>query len=152
MRDQSQLSLILMDIDFFKEFNDHYGHLAGDDCLRQVASVLGEVVQRPGDLAARYGGEEFACILPDTDLNGALVIAHGVRDRMAEASIPHYYSSAADHVTLSFGVAALVPESGQTPSLLIQLADDLLYSAKQGGRDRILSWQRGASRGKARAS
>ena len=151
MRDQSLLSLILMDIDFFKEFNDHYGHLAGDDCLRQVANVLSEIVRRPGDLAARYGGEEFMCILPSTDLNGAMKIAHTVRDRLAEASIPHYYSSATDHVTLSFGVATLVPESGQTPSLLIQLADDLLYSAKQNGRDRILSWQRAPSRVKAQA-
>jgi diguanylate cyclase (GGDEF)-like protein/PAS domain S-box-containing protein len=150
MRDQSLLSLILMDIDFFKEFNDHYGHLAGDDCLRQVANVLSEIVRRPGDLAARYGGEEFACILPSTDLNGAMKIAHTVRDRLAETSIPHYYSSVADHVTLSFGVATLVPESGQTPSLLIQLADDLLYSAKQNGRDRILSWQRARSRQNAR--
>ena len=151
MRDQSLLSLILMDIDFFKEFNDHYGHLAGDDCLRQVANVLSEIVRRPGDLAARYGGEELACILPSTDLNGAIKIANTVRDRLAEASIPHYYSSVADHVTLSFGVATLVPESGQAPSLLIQLADDLLYSAKQNGRDRILSWQRAPSREKVRA-
>jgi diguanylate cyclase (GGDEF)-like protein len=151
MRDRSLLSLILMDIDFFKEFNDHYGHLAGDDCLRQVAKVLNEIARRPGDLAARYGGEEFACILPSTDLNGAMLIANTVRDRLAEVSIPHYYSSAADHVTLSFGVATLVPEIGQTPSLLIQLADDLLYSAKQNGRDRIVSWQRAPSRGKAQA-
>ena len=151
MRDRSLLSLILMDIDFFKEFNDHYGHLAGDDCLRQVARVLNEIARRPGDLAARFGGEEFACILPNTDLNGAMAIANTVRDRLAEASIPHYYSSVADHVTLSFGVATLVPETGQTPSLLIQLADDLLYSAKQNGRDRILSWQRAPSGENARA-
>ena len=148
MRDQSLLSLILMDIDFFKEFNDHYGHLAGDDCLRQVANVLSEIVRRPGDLVARYGGEEFACILPSTDLRGALAIANTVRNRLEQAAVPHYYSSVADHVTLSFGVATLVPETGQTPSLLIQLADDLLYSAKQNGRDRILSWQRTPSREK----
>jgi diguanylate cyclase (GGDEF)-like protein/PAS domain S-box-containing protein len=148
MRDQSLLSLILMDIDFFKEFNDHYGHLAGDDCLRQVANVLSEIVRRPGDLVARYGGEEFACILPSTDLKGAIAVANTVRNRLAEASIPHYYSSVADHVSLSFGVATLIPETGQTPSLLIQLADDLLYSAKQNGRDRILSWQRVPSREK----
>jgi len=142
MRDQTHLSLILMDIDFFKEFNDHYGHLAGDDCLRQVASVLSEIVRRPGDLAARFGGEEFACILPDTDLNGATNIAGSVRNKIAEANIPHFFSSVADHVTLSFGVATLTPENGQIPSRLIQLADDLLYSAKQNGRDQIRSWQK----------
>jgi len=99
---------------------------------------------------ARYGGEEFACILPSTDLKGAIAVANTVRDRLAETSIPHYYSSVADHVTLSFGVATLVPETGQTPSLLIQLADDLLYSAKQNGRDRILSWQRAPARERSR--
>ncbi len=142
MRDQSLLSLILLDIDFFKEFNDHYGHLAGDDSLRQVAAVLREVVQRPGDLAARYGGEEFACVLPDTGANGAVTLAHSIRNRIGEANIPHFFSSVADHLTLSFGVATLIPKRGQSPSDLIQLADDLLYAAKQGGRDQVRSWSR----------
>jgi len=147
MRDQTVMSLILMDIDFFKEFNDHYGHLAGDDCLRQVAQALKDVVLRPGDLAARYGGEEFACVLPDTDSKGAVTLAHKVRERVAQMSIPHYFSSVADHVTLSFGVASLAPERADTPSHLIQLADDLLYSAKQGGRDQVKSWRQ-ATRGR----
>ena len=112
MRDQSLLSLIFMDIDFFKEFNDHYGHLAGDDCLRQVASVLREVVHRPGDLAARYGGEEFACVLPDTDLSGAATLAYRIRDRMTDLNIPHFFSSVADRLTLSFGVATVDPRKG----------------------------------------
>ena len=147
MRDQSLLSLVFMDIDFFKEFNDHYGHLAGDDCLRQVAAVLREVVHRPGDLAARYGGEEFACVLPDTDLNGAATLAYRIRDRMTELNIPHFFSSVADRLTLSFGVATLIPGKGQSPSDLIRLADSLLYAAKEGGRNQVRSWQQPA-RGK----
>jgi len=144
MRDQSLLSLIMLDIDFFKEFNDHYGHLAGDDCLRQVAAVLREVVQRPGDLAARYGGEEFACILPDTGSSGASTLAHKIRERMTEKNIPHFFSSVADRLTLSFGVAALVPGKGQSPADLIRLADSLLYAAKKGGRNQVRSWQQPA--------
>ena len=144
MRDQSLLSLILLDIDFFKEFNDHYGHLAGDDCLRQVAAVLREVVQRPGDLAARYGGEEFACVLPDTDSSGAVTLAYKIRERMAEVNIPHFFSSVADRLTLSFGVAALVPGKGQSPADLIRLADSLLYAAKKGGRNQVRSRQQDA--------
>jgi diguanylate cyclase (GGDEF)-like protein/PAS domain S-box-containing protein len=140
MRDNTLLSLIMMDIDCFKEFNDHYGHLAGDDCLRRVAGVLAEIVKRPGDLAARYGGEEFACILPDTDLNGALVLANAVRSKINDISIPHFFSAAADHVTLSFGVATMIPEKGQSASDLIRMADDLLYGAKQSGRNQVRSW------------
>lgn len=144
MRDQSLLSLVFLDIDFFKEFNDHYGHLAGDDCLRRVAAVLREVVQRPGDLAARYGGEEFACVLPDTDSSGAMTLAYRIRDRMAEKNIPHFFSSVADRLTLSFGVATLIPGKGQAPSDLIRLADNLLYAAKKGGRNQVRSWQQPA--------
>ena len=144
MRDQSLLSLIFMDIDFFKEFNDHHGHLAGDDCLRQVASVLREVVHRPGDLAARYGGEEFACVLPDTDLSGAATLAYRIRDRMTDLNIPHFFSSVADRLTLSFGVATVIPGKGQSPSDLIRLADSLLYAAKEGGRNQVRSWQQHA--------
>lgn len=141
MRDQTLLSLVLLDIDFFKEFNDHYGHLAGDDCLRQIARILQEATQRPGDLAARYGGEEFACILPDTDSAGAVAMASRIREQVNAAGIPHFFSSVADHITVSFGVATLVPSRGELPSNLIQLADKLLYSAKQNGRDQIRSWQ-----------
>jgi diguanylate cyclase (GGDEF)-like protein/PAS domain S-box-containing protein len=152
MRDQSRLSLILMDIDFFKEFNDHYGHLAGDDCLRHVARVLQEAMQRPGDLVARYGGEEFACILPDTDSPGAVVMANKIRDRIKQSNIPHFFSSVADHITLSFGVATLVPSKGESPSALIQLADKLLYAAKQNGRDQVMNWQQSAKGRRANES
>jgi diguanylate cyclase (GGDEF)-like protein len=146
MRRQAVFSLILLDIDCFKEFNDHYGHLAGDDCLRQVAQVLREVVQRPGDLAARYGGEEFACVLPETDAQGAVALAERIRERMEVVNIPHFSSRVTDHVTMSFGVATTIPEARQEPSDLIRLADRLLYAAKQNGRDQVRSWQRGATR------
>jgi diguanylate cyclase (GGDEF)-like protein/PAS domain S-box-containing protein len=141
LRDQSLLSLILMDIDYFKEFNDHYGHLAGDDCLRQVASVLDEVVRRPGDLVARYGGEEFACVLPETDGRGAVLVAEKIQERMDLLKIPHGFSAASDHVTLSFGVATVIPKKGQNQSHLIDLADKLMYSAKQAGRHAIRDWR-----------
>ncbi len=151
LRDRSPLSLIMMDIDFFKEFNDNYGHLAGDDCLRQLSGVLSEVTQRPGDLAARYGGEEFACVLPNTDSDGAVNLADKIRNRVKATNMPHFFSSIADHVTLSFGVATLIPEAGQMPSELVQLADNLLYSAKKDGRDQIKSRPQTARFGKAQA-
>lgn len=141
VREESALSLIFMDIDFFKEYNDHYGHLAGDDCLRHVAGVLGRLVQRPGDLVARYGGEEFACILPGTDQQGAAGLADKIMKSINGLNLPHVASPVASHVTLSFGVAAMVPERGQPPSELIRLADHLLYSAKKGGRNRVHCWR-----------
>lgn len=140
MRADSTLSLILMDIDFFKEFNDHYGHLAGDDCLRQIGNVLGKTVRRSGDLSARYGGEEFACVLPGAGLQSAVALARTIMNRVDQLKIPHLYSSAGTHLTLSMGVASCRPELGISPAFLIGLADELLYSAKQAGRHRI-KWQ-----------
>lgn len=137
MRTRLPVSLILMDIDFFKAYNDHYGHLAGDDCLRQLANELKECVRRPSDLVARYGGEEFACILPETVLDGALVLANVIRKRVKDLNIPHSHSEPADHVTLSLGVATLIPEEGQSHIDLISDADDLMYEAKRDGRDQI---------------
>jgi diguanylate cyclase (GGDEF)-like protein len=141
VREQSVLSLIFMDIDFFKEYNDHYGHLAGDDCLRHVAGVLRRLVQRPGDLVARYGGEEFACILPGTDQQGASALAEKIMQSINGLNLPHAASRAAGHITLSFGVAAMVPERGGSPEELIRLADHLLYSAKKDGRNRVKCWR-----------
>ncbi len=134
------LSLILMDIDFFKAYNDHYGHLAGDDCLRQLARALDKCARRPGDLVARYGGEEFVCLIPDTDTDGALWVANLFRGEVEGLNIPHAYSSVADHVTLSIGVSTLVPVVGEPSFDLIRRADELLYAAKQSGRNQVRSY------------
>lgn len=136
-RKQTHLSLILMDIDFFKAYNDHYGHLAGDDCLRQIAQTLNKRTMRPGDLVARYGGEEFVCLLPDTRTEGALWVAKRIQEEVEGLNISHASSPAADHVTLSIGVSTLVPVVGQSPLDLIRRADELLYAAKQDGRNQI---------------
>ena len=146
MRDRTPLSLILMDVDFFKEYNDYYGHLAGDDCLRRFAGILRSLMRRPGDLVARYGGEEFACILPGADERGASALAEKIMRSINRLNIPHAASKAANRVTLSFGAATMVPKKGQSPEELVRLADHLLYSAKNGGRNQI-----GAQRQKAKA-
>lgn len=136
-RNQTPLSLLLMDIDFFKAYNDHYGHVAGDDCLRQLAKGLAEIVRRPADLVARYGGEEFVLLLPDTDADGAIWVANRVQEKVKHLNIPHVYSTVADHVTFSIGAATLVPTDNETLFDLIQCADKLLYAAKQNGRNRV---------------
>jgi diguanylate cyclase (GGDEF)-like protein len=136
-RNQSPLSLIMMDIDFFKAYNDHYGHLAGDECLKKLAGGINRVGWRPADLFARYGGEEFVMLLPDTDSKGALEVAKRVQGKIVFLKIPHAYSQVADYVTLSMGVASLTPGDSQTPADLINSADDLLYAAKRNGRNQI---------------
>jgi diguanylate cyclase (GGDEF)-like protein/PAS domain S-box-containing protein len=137
MRSKTPLSLIFMDIDFFKGFNDHYGHLAGDECLRQLAQCLAGIIRRSIDLTARYGGEEFACILPDTDFDGAMWVANRIQQKVNDMNIPYSFSSVSDRVTISIGVATLIPSPGQLLSDLIQNADKLLYIAKQNGRNQI---------------
>jgi diguanylate cyclase (GGDEF)-like protein len=140
VRYRTPLSLILLDIDFFKAFNDHYGHLAGDDCLRQVAMGLKEIIQRPGDLSARFGGEEFACILTVTQAKGARSLAEQIVKKIQTMNIPHKGSSVADRVTVSMGVVTIFPTVGQQPLELLQRADELLYEAKGLGRNRIRVW------------
>jgi diguanylate cyclase (GGDEF)-like protein len=137
VRNQSTLALILMDVDGFKAFNDHYGHVAGDDCLRMVAASVAQIARRPGDLAARFGGDEFACLLPETNSGGALMAATRVQENVNNMQIPHAFSTAADHVTISAGLAAMVPVLGQSPSELIKRADERLYAAKQRGRNQV---------------
>jgi diguanylate cyclase (GGDEF)-like protein len=137
IRNHTPISLIMMDIDFFKAYNDYYGHLEGDNCLRQLARALFEIARRPVDLAARYGGEEFAFVIPETDTEGAMNVAIMIRDRINALNLPHARSTVADYVTISIGVATIVPVVGQLSEELIRLADERLYVAKQSGRNRI---------------
>ncbi|MEI6987192.1 MAG: response regulator, partial [Rhodospirillaceae bacterium] len=136
-RSGGELSLILLDVDHFKLFNDTYGHVSGDDCLRQVARAVGNVVTRVTDLAARYGGEEFVCLLPMTDQKGAARIAENIRESVAALAVPHRGSSAADHVTVSLGVITTRCVPGRSSLNILALADEQLYAAKSGGRNRV---------------
>lgn len=136
-RSQSELFLMLCDIDHFKAYNDTYGHVQGDRCLQQVASILQSAVRRPPDLVARYGGEEFAIVLPDTSAAGTVHVARKIQAQIYEAHIPHQGSSTKPYITLSFGIGCLVPTLTDAPEILIQRADKALYQAKTEGRDRI---------------
>ena len=137
MRHSTSLSLIMLDIDFFKLYNDSYGHQGGDDCLVQVARILDETAHRETDLVARYGGEEFAAILPETGSNGAHEVAEAMRANIENANIPHKSSKVADNVTISVGVASWVPARDSKPEDIIELADKALYKAKEGGRNQV---------------
>ena len=131
------LSLLFVDVDCFKQYNDHYGHQAGDQCLIRVARLLHEHARRPGDLAARFGGEEFAMVLPDTDASTAHHIAEAIRRDFAALQLPHAASPTLAHVTVSIGVATLVPEQTKTGAHLLRAADEALYAAKHGGRNQV---------------
>lgn len=137
IRQNAQISLIMMDVDHFKAYNDHYGHQAGDECLRAVARGLMSAKRRATDLVARYGGEEFVCVLPSTDEDGAQVVAEQFRNRIEELCIPHGFSSVADHLTLSLGIATMIPQFEESFSAIIVQADQALYKAKLGGRNRV---------------
>ncbi|NJR61181.1 MAG: PleD family two-component system response regulator [Cyanobacteria bacterium CRU_2_1] len=136
-REQTPLSLILCDVDFFKLYNDTYGHQAGDECLRQVARAISAVVKRPADLVTRYGGEEFAVILPNTESSGAIYLAETIRLRVYALRLPHATSWVSDRVSLSLGVATITPQPDSDSTLLILAADKALYQAKEQGRDRV---------------
>ena len=135
-RRESELSLILIDIDYFKRYNDLYGHQQGDICLTRVAATLAATARRPSDLVARYGGEEFAIVLPDTPLAGAVEIADSLRLAIRKLAIAHPASDVAPVVTISAGIASLVPDARSTATELIETADQRLYQAKHDGRDR----------------
>ena len=139
VRKREALSLALCDVDHFKRFNDCYGHLAGDECLRQIAAALARCGKRATDLTARYGGEEFALILPDTPPEGALKVLQAVRDELASLAIAHERSDCASVVTLSIGLATYDPERDKQTTDLVGRADDALYRAKNLGRNRIVS-------------
>jgi len=136
-RDKTPLSLIICDIDFFKLFNDTYGHLAGDDCLRRVAQAITEQCRRPIDMVARYGGEEFVVLLPQTERAGAMAVAERIRRGIEDQRIPHTASSVADHVSLSLGVTTVTDEPVDSAAL-VGAADKALYAAKEGGRNRVI--------------
>ncbi|PZV00745.1 MAG: hypothetical protein DCF32_17115 [Leptolyngbya sp.] len=135
-RATTSLALIMCDVDYFKPYNDHYGHPAGDRCLQQVAQLLKAHIQRPGDVLARYGGEEFVVLLPKTTLVGAMSVAARIQHQFTQARLPHGFSSVADHITLSFGIACCVPLSENSSSELLAAADAALYQAKLAGRNR----------------
>ena len=137
-REFAPLSLIICDLDCFKNFNDTYGHQAGDNCLQQVAKAIRETVKRPADLAARYGGEEFAVILPNTDANGAVRVAEKIRQGIKALAIYHINSTNQQKiVTASVGIASTVPHLEGNPAQLLRAADAALYQSKKTGRDRV---------------
>jgi len=137
-RNGGALSLLLMDIDSFKAYNDHFGHQQGDACLTAVAQALAAMLKRPADVAARYGGEEFAAILPDTTAEQARAHANAIREHVASLGLPHAPGAVRPYVTLSIGVAAVERGRLDEPAQLIEAADKALYAAKRGGRDRVV--------------
>lgn len=138
-RAQQPISLLICDVDHFKLFNDTYGHQAGDDCLRAVANAMKQCVRRSGDMVARYGGEEFAMVLPETDLQGAVLVANRARSGLELAALPHAASPVCGTVTFSVGAACRIPEPLGAADLheLIEEADRFLYLAKHRGRNRV---------------
>jgi diguanylate cyclase (GGDEF)-like protein/PAS domain S-box-containing protein len=137
------LSLVLVDVDFFKRYNDHYGHVQGDECLRRVAAVLDAAASRTRDLCARFGGEEFVLVLPETNEAAAQSVAERCRKLLAREEIPHAWSDVGAAVTVSIGVGTIVPGAHDAPERFIELVDQRLYRAKASGRDRIDSGTQG---------
>lgn len=137
-RDGTQLSLLLIDVDHFKKFNDQYGHLAGDGCLRALGRILSAIARRPADLAARYGGEEFAVLLPDTGPDGCAEIGEGIRQALHDLAMVHAQNPPSRLVTVSVGAATSIPSQASDSSTLVAAADRALYAAKDSGRDRLV--------------
>jgi diguanylate cyclase (GGDEF)-like protein len=140
MRDNLPLSLLMVDVDHFKHYNDNYGHLAGDECLKKVASAMSDQMQRASDVVARYGGEEFAVILPNCTTEGATVVAERLRKAVEGLAIP-FINSELGHVTVSVGVASVLPSPAGDNWQLISTADSALYRAKASGRNRAVALQ-----------
>jgi len=134
-REQLPMSAILCDVDCFKTYNDTYGHQAGDRCLQQVAAAIRSSTKRPADLVARYGGEEFAVVLPNTTTDGAVSVVEDIQTELAQLQIPHAKSCANEYVTLSLGIASIIPHHKASTKLLISEADKALYKAKEEGRN-----------------
>lgn len=140
-RDQTFLVIMVLDIDFFKGYNDIYGHLEGDICLKLIATILESAVKRPTDLAARYGGEEFVMVLPSTDLIGGKKVAERIRKGVDRLRVPHSGSLISKFVTVSIGLSAMVP-SGDNPDILLSEADQALYAAKRAGRNKVMCYMK----------
>jgi diguanylate cyclase (GGDEF)-like protein len=138
-REQVPISIILCDIDYFKNYNDVYGHVAGDKCLRRVAQGIRRSVNRPADLVARYGGEEFAVVMSNTDIEGAIMVAEEIKKGIDALRIPHARSDVGQYVSLSMGVDSTVPQRSEEPEGFINSVDQFLYQAKDCGRNRIAS-------------
>lgn len=138
-RSRTPIALIMIDVDHFKLYNDTYGHQAGDYCLQQICTAMKASLRRPGDLLCRYGGEEFACLLPETPLGQAMRKAEELGDAVQRLAIPHSSSSPIKVVTISRGVAALVPGMDSHARELVKIADEMLYQAKHAGRNRTMS-------------
>jgi diguanylate cyclase (GGDEF)-like protein len=136
MRNKNSLTLILCDVDHFRQYNESYGHQAGDDCLRQLALVLDRTAKRPGDLAARYGGEEFGIVLPNTNSAGGVVVAQAIQEAVGHLPLPEVDGAA--QISLSFGVASVVPSQDMSATMLIELSDRALYLAKERGRNQMV--------------
>lgn len=140
LQDRRPVALLIVDVDFFKNYNDGYGHPAGDRCLQQLATELGSVAEASKGLAARLGGEEFCVLLPGTNQEQAVGVGERVCAAVRETRIPHGYSATAPHVTVSIGAASLTPADDQPRSALLAAADGALYQAKASGRDRVAAW------------
>jgi diguanylate cyclase (GGDEF)-like protein len=134
-RQKSSIAILLMDIDCFKLYNDNYGHIAGDQCLKDISKVICESLYRDSDFVARYGGEEFICVLPDTDSKGAQEIAAHLIEKMKLTALPHKYSNVANYLTMSIGITASIPDGVMTPEAIISQADTALYAAKGSGKN-----------------
>jgi diguanylate cyclase (GGDEF)-like protein/PAS domain S-box-containing protein len=137
-RSAKPISLIIVDVDYFKNYNDIHGHLAGDSCLKKIARTIRDSIRRAGNFAARYGGEEFVVILPDTNAEGACLFAESLRQKIENLNIEHKTSKVSKNVTVSLGVVTAAPKKDSTHDKLLSLADKALYEAKHGGRNRVV--------------
>lgn len=137
IRSRLPISMLMVDVDFFKRYNDHYGHQLGDTCLRAIAQCLQTTIKRPYDLVARYGGEEFVCLLPETDANGAVQLAQQMCAAVGHINLPHAHSDVADHVTISIGSATAQAHRNLEAATVLACADQQLYQAKLSGRNQV---------------
>jgi two-component system chemotaxis family response regulator WspR len=138
MRNRVPMSVMMLDIDYFKSYNDTYGHLKGDEVLRKVAEIIQKSLMRPADLAYRYGGEEFVLILPEISITGTKSLAENIRKNVEALDIPHEGSQISPHLTISIGIASIVPAGNDVPTDLVSQADAALYRAKDDGRNRVV--------------